>query len=350
MKNWIRCACIITGLLLAGCGSGDNAGGNAPSSDSAPAQTEERIRVAYVTNGVLPFWIIAEAGAKAGAKEFDVDCEVLMPPKGIVDQKRMIETALVNGIDGIAISPIDAANQVDFINQAAAVTNVITQDSDAPNSNRLCFIGMDNYQAGRSAGKLIKEAIPDGGKVMIFVGRLEQLNAKQRRQGVIDELLDRPTQPFGVEKFDPPAATPSNEKYSIIGTRTDNFDTAKAKSNAEDTIAATPDIACMVGLFAYNVPACLTAVREAGKLDSIKIVAFDEDDATLQGIIDGEIHGTICQQPYEYGRQSVEILAALARGDRSVLPENGFREVPSVIVKQHNAEEFWANLKKLKGE
>ncbi len=78
----------------------------------------------------------------------------------------------------------------------------------------------------------------------------------------------------------------------------------------------------MVGLFAYNVPACLTAVREAGKLDSIKIVAFDEDDATLQGIIDGEIHGTICQQPYEYGRQSVEILAALARGDRSVLPAN----------------------------
>ena len=117
-----------------------------------------------------------------------------MPTKGIVDQQRLIETALVRGVAGIAISPIDAKNQVDLINQAAKQSKVVTHDSDAPDSQRLCFIGMDNYKAGREAGKLVKEALPEGGKIMIFVGRLEQLNAQQRRQGVIDELMDKPVQ------------------------------------------------------------------------------------------------------------------------------------------------------------
>ena len=53
------------------------------------------------------------------------------------------------------------------------------------------YIGMDNYKAGRMCGELVKEALPDGGNVMLFIGRLEQDNSKYRRQGVIDELLDR---------------------------------------------------------------------------------------------------------------------------------------------------------------
>lgn len=309
-----------------------------------------RIRVAYVTNGIDPFWTIAAAGAKAGAKEFDVDCEVLMPPKGIVDQKRMVESLLSNKIDGIAISPIDAANQVDFINQAAALTHVITQDSDAPDSNRLCFVGMDNYVAGREAGKLIKEAMPEGGSVMIFVGRLEQLNAQQRRQGVIDELIDRPAQTLGSVEFDPPGARLEGEKYTVLGTRTDNFDYAKAKSNAEDTIATYPNLGCMIGLFAYNTPACLEAVKDAGKVGRIRLASFDEADGTLQGIKDGYVQGTVSQQPYEYGFQSVRILAGLARDDRSVLPEGGFLEISTVIVRADNVDEFWAKLRRLKGE
>ena len=150
-------------------------------------------KLAYVTNGVDPFWNTAVAGVRAAEKEFGVECEVLMPPKGAVDQKRMIEGIIARGVDGMAISPVDAKNQVDLINEAAARFPVITHDSDAPDSKRLCFVGMDNYKAGRAAGKLVKSALPQGGKVMIFVGRLEQLNAQQRRQGVVDELLDRPS-------------------------------------------------------------------------------------------------------------------------------------------------------------
>ena len=318
--------------------------------DDGAAGSDGSIRVAYVTNGIDPFWVLAEAGVVAGAAEFGVEAEVLMPPKGLPDQKRMVETLLARGIDGIAISPIDAANQVQFINDACKVTHVITQDSDAPDSDRRCFIGMDNYRAGREAGKLVKEVLPQGGKLMIFVGRLEQLNAQQRRQGVIDELLDRPAQTLGKDmKFDAPGFTDLRSKYLIVGTRTDNFDYAKAKSNAEDSIATHGDLACMVGLFAYNAPNCLQAVKEANKLSQIKIVSFDEQDATLQGIIDGHIHGTVSQQPFEYGRESVRVLAALARNDSSVIPPDKFLEVSAVLVRRANVDAFWANLKRLKG-
>ncbi|MBI3416641.1 MAG: sugar-binding protein [Verrucomicrobia bacterium] len=313
----------------------------------APAADKKKI--VYVTNGVDPFWNVAAAGVRAAGIDFKVETEVLMPPKGIVDQKRMIETALVRGVDGIAISPIDAKNQVDLINEAASQTKIITHDSDAPGSKRLCFVGMDNYKAGRAAGELVKQALPGGGKIMIFVGRLEQLNAQQRRQGVIDEVLDRPMQSPDKIKYDAANAELKNAKYNIVSTRTDNFDFAKAKSNAEDAMAAHSDLACMVGLFAYNMPNCLTAVKEAGKLGKIKLVSFDEADATLQGITDGFVHGTVSQQPYKYGYESIRILAGLARGDKSVLPPDGFFEVKTIIVRKENVGSFWQELKRLRG-
>jgi len=305
----------------------------------------DRIQVAYVTNGIDPFWDIAAAGAAAGAKDFDVECDVLMPPKGIVDQKRMVEGLLTRGTDGIAISPIDAENQIDFLNQACEKTNVITQDSDAPDSNRLCFIGVDNYKAGREAGKLVKAALPEGGGVMILVGRLEQLNAQQRRQGVIDELLDREEKPIDEITIDPPDATFKGGRYEIVGTRTDNFDHARAKANAQDAITSIDNLDCMVGLFAYNAPLILAAVEEAGKLGEIKIVSFDEAAMTLKGISDGHITGTISQQPFQYGYESVRILAGLARGDDTVLPEDGYMEMTAILVDKENVDEYRAQLK-----
>ena len=107
------------------------------------------------------------------------------------------------------------------------------------------------------------------------------------------------------------------------------------------------DLGCMVGLFAYNPPKILEAVKDAGKLKQIKIVGFDEEDDTLQGIIDGQVYGTISQQPYYYGYHSVRLLKSLTQGDKSVLPPGGFLEVPIVEVRQANAQTFWTELKKM---
>ena len=325
---------VLSGGLLAHCGQSDTGDTAKPG-------------LAFVTNGVASFWVIAQKGAEAAAKAFDADVDVLMPADGVGDQKRMVQSLLARGIDGIAISPIDPVNQRDLLDEIAANALFITHDSDAPASKRLCYIGMDNYSAGRLCGQLVKEALPEGGEVMIFVGRLGQLNAQQRRQGLIDELLDRPHDP---ERRDPNSGPIVGERYTVLDTRTDQFDFAKAKSLAEDAIARYPDLDCMVGLFAYNPPKCLEAVKEAGKLGQIKLVAFDEDNATLQGIVDGHIHGTVVQNPYQYGYQSVRVLAALERGDRSVLPENGFLDIEARKITQGNVTAFWDELKELTGE
>lgn len=331
-------------LLLNACNKNEPAS----ASGGADAKPGQKPRIAFISNSVDPFWNIAEAGVKAAAKEFNADAQVHQPAKGLADQVRIIEAQLASGVDGIALSPIDAKNQVGLINQACGVTKVITHDSDAPDSKRLCFVGMNNYSAGRAAGKLVKEVIPNGGKVMLFVGRLESLNAQQRRQGIIDELLDRAEQALATLKVDPLGTSLTGTKYTVVDTRTDNDDRVRAQSNAEDAITAIPDLACMVGLYAYNPPACLQALKAAKKNGQIKLVAFDEQDATLQGILDGDIHGTVSQQPYQYGYQSVKILAGLARGDQTVLPKNGFFEVPIIQVRKDNAAKFWEELKKLK--
>jgi len=330
---------IISLLLsfLLGCGETNQSGTNPK---DAPT-------FAYVTNGIDPFWDLCAAGVRIAEKEFGVTSEVLMPPKGVVDQKRMMEALLAKGIDGVAVSPIDADNQTPFLNEVAANTILITQDADAPKSDRLCYIGTNNYKAGRALGGLVKSAIPDGGEVMIFVGRLEQLNARQRRQGVIDELLNRPMQELDQVKFDPVDATnltSESSPYTVLDTRTDNFDKAKAKSNAEDSMTKYKDLKCMVGLFAYNPPACIDAIKEANKLGQIKVCGFDEQDALLQAIVEGHAHGTISQQPWEYGYESIKMLKSIYEGNAA--PSKYF-ELPFLVVDQSNIDTFWAKKKEM---
>ena len=342
-------------IFALGCTRAESTSGEA--SERVPVYTfhkmkdgQEKPKVAYVTNAVASFWVIAESGVKKGGEEFDADVEVLMPVGGSVDQKQMIEDVLIKGVDGIAISPIDPENQTDLIDKAALRANVIAHDSDAPNSNRLCYIGMDNYDAGILCGKLTRKHLPDGGKVAIFIGRLEQDNAKRRRQGTIDGLLGRDHDPT---RFDPPGTEIKENGYHIVGTYTDQFDKAQGKANAEDVISRHPDIAGMIGMFADNPPLILEALKQADMLNKVKVIGFDEADQTLQGIVDGTVAGTVVQNPFEYGRQSVRVLAGLARGKTLAelgFPESGFMDIPARTIEKDNVEEFWAELKKNLGK
>lgn len=300
--------------------------------------------VGFVTNGIASFWVIADKGARDAGAEFGAHVEVMMPPDGAAGQRRMVQDLLARGVSGIAISPTDPGNQGGLLQEIASKAHLITHDSDAPESGRLVYIGMDNYEAGRMCGQLLKQALPDGGSVVLFIGLLGQLNADLRRQGVIDELMDRSHDP---SRRDDVGTSIEGEKYTILDTRVDQFDFARAKGQAEDALARYPDLDAMIGLFVYNPPQILEAVREAGKLDQITIVGFDEDDDTLQGIKDGVIAGTIVQNPYLYGYESVRVLAALARDDLSVLPENQFIDIPAREITADNVDDFWTDLKQL---
>ncbi len=174
------------------------------------------------------------------------------------------------------------------------------------------YIGVDNYEAGRTVGKLIKQAFPDGAKVILAIGRLEQDNAKKRQQGVIDELLDRKMSSNGGTKSKKSSVT----NLRFYTTLVDQGATQVAKQKAEDALNTYPDVDVMVGLFAYNPPAMLQALRQANKIDKVKVAGFDENEATLQGIKDGTVIGTVVQNPYEYGYQSVKVLSEILKGNQ----------------------------------
>jgi len=169
--------------------------GNGPILDPMTKKTDDskQVSLAFVTNGTDPFWNLADKGCQKAAEHFNVKVEFQPPSTSTIEaQKRLLESNVVKQFDGIAISPIDPENQVDMINKACQAMPVICHDSDAPESERLFYLGTSNYMAGRAAGKMIKDALPEGGKVMMFVGLMEVLNAQERSQGVIDELSDAP--------------------------------------------------------------------------------------------------------------------------------------------------------------
>jgi ribose transport system substrate-binding protein len=145
--------------------------------------------VGFVTNNAADFWTIAEAGTRKASEEFGVQVQFRRPRNATAaDQKEIIEDLLNKGVDGIAISVLQPESQHDFLNQVAAKVPLITQDNDAPKTNRKHYIGTDNYKAGRAVGELVKEVMPEGGTIAIFVGQPDPLNARQRRQGVLDAL------------------------------------------------------------------------------------------------------------------------------------------------------------------
>ncbi len=317
---------VAAALAVAGCKkpqtadtTSDNGGGK-----STPAA--KPLTLAFVTNNASDFWTIARAGTKTAMAEtpgLTVDFEI--PQKGeAADQKRTLNDLLAKGVDGIAISPVDPPHETEILNEVASHAVLFTQDSDAPMTNRTCYVGTNNVDAGKQAGELVKKALPNGGKIMAFVGRKDAQNAHDRFQGLTEAL--------------------AGSNVTIIDEKTDEEDRVKAKRNVQEAIANNPDIAGFVGLWSYNGPAIVSAVRDANMVGKIKIVCFDEESPTLAGVKAGEIEATVVQQPYEFGRLSMEMMAKYIRGDKSVVPESKQVYVPTLVITKDGVDAFEAKL------
>ncbi len=298
---------------------------------SAKADAGKKWKLAFVTNNASDFWTICRAGCNKAAKEnpnIDMDFEILGDATA-AGQKRVIDDLLARGIDGIALSPVDPTNETPMLNDAAKQALIFCADSDAKDSDRTCYIGTNNVDAGKQAGGLIKEALPNGGKIVLFVGTLDAQNAKDRYGG-IKQVLD-------------------GSNIQILDVRTDDTDRVRAKANVQDILTKYPDVSCLVGLWSYNGPAILNAVKEAGKNGQVKIVCFDEEDETLAGVKSGDIYATVVQQPFEFGHLSMINMAKYLDGDKSVVPDGKQIFIPTLPIKQDNVDEYQTKLNKLRG-
>jgi ribose transport system substrate-binding protein len=298
------------------------------------------VKVAFVTGGSGPYWQLTVNGAKAAADDYDVDLHVQMPTENEnLEQQMAILAALdLNNLDGVALSPLDAEGQTSLIDQLVRRNKkVVTFDSDAPLSDRQSFIGTNNYAAGRTCARVVNEALPDGGKIVVLLANLSKDNMVDRKGGFHERIMQFADD---VEEGEP-------LKFQIVGYLVDNGDSDECEKLIRDTLDKHPDLSCIVGMNARHGPVLLRVLEDLDKLGQIKLVTFDYPDETLAGIEAGTVHATIAQDPYMYGYDAVDTLVKLCHGEESSLPivGKGSSFVAAEPIQKDNVAKFRAALK-----
>jgi ribose transport system substrate-binding protein len=252
----------------------------------------EKVRIGVLGKSVHPYWDVVRLGMEEAARKLGVDATFFVPPtEDIPKQVETLETWIAMGFNGISFAPSDPDAVIPVIKMAMDKgIYCISQDTDAPKSGRLCYIGTGNYAAGKIAGEKMAEALKGKGKVAICTGSLTAMNSLERMQGFRAAIAPYPE----IEVVEP-----------IL---VDNEDTAKAVELAETALLNNPDLAGFFGVYAFNGPSAAKAVKSAGKKGKVHIVAFDTTDEHLFMIKDGLIDAAIGQRQYFMGYLSVVVL------------------------------------------
>src|SRR5215468_1449047 len=289
----------------------------------------DKKELVFVVNGASDFWKIAEAGVKKAQTELpNYTLELKYPEQASAAiQQRLMDDLVAAGVAAIMVSAVDPKNSTEALNRIGSQIPLFTTDSDAPATNRIGYIGSSNTDAGKQAGSLMLQAMPNGGKCIGFVGLPGADNARERIEGVKETI--------------------KGSKVELIDVRGDDIDQTRAKRNVEDALTAHPEIDCMIGFYSYNTPRIYEALKEAGKLNKIKIIGFDEDPITLGGVKEGSIIGTVVQQPFEWGYQGMKNMAKYLEGDKSGIPANGIIIVPGKVIDKSNVDDFMGQMKQL---
>ncbi|MEQ8285271.1 sugar-binding protein [Thalassospira sp.] len=291
------------------------------------AFAQEKQQLAFVVNAASDFWKLAEAGVEAAQAELpEYELQFRYPAQGTAAlQNALMDDLVAGGTDAIMISSADPKNSIDAFNRIAAQVPLFTTDSDAPQSDRISYLGSSNVAAGVQAGEIAVQSMPDGGKCMGFVGFLGADNAIERIAG-----FRQAVEGAGIE---------------LVDVRGDDVDFARARSNVDDVLAASPDINCMVGFYSYNPPKIYEALQAAGKLGQVTVIAFDEDPVTLGAVREGSFAGTVVQDPYQWGYQGMHLMADYLEGDTSQVPSDGLIIVPTKVIDKSNVDAFEAIVK-----
>jgi ribose transport system substrate-binding protein len=183
------------------CSGGEKAGTAGDTSKAAASKGNKSIVLAMIAKeSANPVFLAARTGAEAAAKELsakygvDVKVEWLTPPQqdGEVQAQR-VRQALNEGVDGILISASDAGKVTGAINDAVdRGVPVMTFDSDAPQSKRFAFYGVDDEKTGQQTMAELAKLMNGKGSVAILAGNQNAPNLQRRVQGAKTEAAKYP--------------------------------------------------------------------------------------------------------------------------------------------------------------
>lgn len=285
-------------LLLSSCApAAEPAATEAATEQPAASSKDERLFV-FLPKGLdNPYWDAARKGMESEMAKRGVHAEFLGPEvSDAAKQVAIIESVIARNPAAIAISPNDPATVQDVIAKAtAAGIKVITWDADAPDSQRLMYIGTDNVAAGATAGEELAKAVGSKGKVAILTGSLTALNAQQRVQGFREAMKKYPD-------------------IEIVAEEPTDDDAAKSLSIAESLLQAHPDLAGFYGVTGSGVPGAAGAVKQANLCGKVKVVGFDVVPQGIELMRDGCVDALISQRPFGMTAQALDIMIDLADG------------------------------------
>jgi ribose transport system substrate-binding protein len=285
-------------------------------------------------NKSIPYWQSAANGFFEGAKQMGVSAEVDGPDTYDPANERDAFHALLSKNPkpaGIIVSPADPDMMKPEIDAAiAADIPVLTIDTDSPGSNRLFFIGTNNYEAGQLGGQVLAKQLNGKGNVVAFT-MPNQVNLEERMHGYKDVLERYPgikiTQVIDI-KGDPRIAFDQTQSMIEKKEPVDGFICLEAQSGTE-------------------VATVLDNNHLAGKK---VIVAMDTDDKTLDWVKKGAIAATIAQKPYTMGYVGIKMVddyhhnktdiskMASTKGPLSPLP--AFVDTGATLVDKNNVDEI----------
>jgi ribose transport system substrate-binding protein len=267
-------------------------------SDELKAATKEckapaGAKYALLTNAVAPFWTAAQTGASRASSEINVPITFMFPTGSdqLAQQLSMLETFVNDKYNAITFSAIDRDAPKPIIEKAMGQgIPILLTDSDATGSERLLYIGMSDYDAGKSAGEAAKEIVGKG-KMVGLVGYATAQNAQDRIQGVKDAF--------------------QGSDLELVEVMYDNIKPEVALSNAQTAMQKYPDLAGFLTFYSYDGPAACQAVAQAGNTGKVKVIAFDAEPETQRCTAEGVVQAMIGQRVYFYGYLSSLIMHAM---------------------------------------
>src|SRR5215213_823924 len=309
MKRLALVVVLLSVGLVAGCGGGDDNGGGAK--DKVDLTQKKDVTIAVITHGEGDsFWAVVKKGAEQAGKDLGVTVKYSESQNKPEQQAQLIESAVTEGVDGIAVSAPDPDAIRDSVKTAVdSGIPVITINSGAEESASLgaiTHVGQTEEIAGEGAGAKLKEA---GVKKLICVIH-EQGNIG------LNQRCDGAKKGFGgdVENVQVKGVSDPSTTLTEIQSKLEGDD------SIDGVLTLNPDIAM--------------AARDAiaGANSDAKLATFDLSGDVIQAISDGEILFAVDQQQYLQGYLPIVFLTLnktnlnTVGGGRAVLTGPGFVE------------------------
>lgn len=279
------CACSSTDT-----GSGDT-GGETAEGGSKPVS---ELKVGVVMKSFDEFQQAVMDGAtaaavEAGIPEENVTCVAPNNESEIMAQVTSVEDMISQNVDILLV----AANQADTLmnpltTAAEKGIKIVMVDTDAPDfTEKVTYIGTDNYEAGYEGAKEFGTRLGGGKNVVILRGKLGDPNHEKRTEGLIAGLEETGN--------------------TVLETQDANCESDKAANAMEAFMTKYPDQidAVMVTSDSMAVGAA-QAIKAAGLGDRIQVCGFDGFQAAIDLVGTGEISMIIAQRPEEIGRKGIE--------------------------------------------